>query len=228
MSGYRVVVNDFELKNELYYKNTPVLTYSIRYPQFSSSRFRLFTKRLNLYYRDKAHAWAQYCESIFYGMAMAYYDDTVKDNYPFHMYTFYVTFAVTNNQDCILSLYFDEDRYTGGANGTTERSADSWDMSKGKRIVLHELYLCSGDFVTGIEDEINKLIAERIKNEDSSFFPEYQMLVKEHFDPNNFYLSPQALVIYFQEVTIAPHASSIVPFEIPFICGPVKPIPCPC
>ncbi|HWQ73960.1 MAG TPA: RsiV family protein, partial [Syntrophomonas sp.] len=44
----------------------------------------------------------------------------------------------------------------------------------------------------------------------------YEELVEQTFDVNNFYCTPQGVVVYFQQYDIAPYASGIREFLLPY------------
>lgn len=223
MNDYKVTVKELQIKKEMQHKDTPVLTYSISYPELSSQQYKFFISRLNQYYQNKAFSLVRYCENDLYKRAMDYFDEYTEKNYPFHEYELSVVFTVTDNERSVLSLYLDEYIYTGGANGTTERASDSFNMLKGRRIEPAELFPIGKNYAAVIEDEVIRQIGDDIKYKDGNYFDDYKNLVKEYFDPKNFYLTPSSLAVYFQEVTIAPHSSGIVVFEIPYVNGPVRP-----
>lgn len=226
MAHYKTVVNDYEIKNEIYYHDTPLLKYSIQYPQFSLTNNQLFVGKLNQYYRNKAFSQARYCDNEFYKQAVKHFIETEEDKYPFYEFEFQVTYKVSHNHNCVLSLYFDEWRFMGGANGTSRRSSESWDLFRAVAIKLSDLYPYNNNYLALIKEEVKRQISERIKKENGNYFDQYPELTETHFNQNQFYLTPDALTVYFQEVTIAPHASGTITFDLPYIKGPIKPEPC--
>ena len=60
--------------------------------------------------------------------------------------------------------------------------------------------------------EINNQIAENKEN----YFQDSCNLVLETFNPKNFYLAQNGIVIYFQQYDIAPYSSGIPTFLIKF------------
>jgi len=48
------------------------------------------------------------------------------------------------------------------------------------------------------------------------YFEDYRNLIVQHFNPASYYLSNDGLVIYYQQYEIAPYATGIVEFTIPF------------
>jgi hypothetical protein len=54
------------------------------------------------------------------------------------------------------------------------------------------------------------------------YFDNYEQLVSTNFKANNFYLSREGLVIYYQQYDIAPYAAGIPTFVIPYGPGGAK------
>jgi hypothetical protein len=48
------------------------------------------------------------------------------------------------------------------------------------------------------------------------YFENYAELVNENFKPSHFYLSKDGVVIYFQQYDIAPYATGMPSFTIPY------------
>jgi hypothetical protein len=56
------------------------------------------------------------------------------------------------------------------------------------------------------------------------YFENYSQLVNETFKANNYYLTKDGVVIYFQQYDIAPYAAGLPTFLIPYSqAGPVPP-----
>jgi hypothetical protein len=161
-----------------------------------------------------------------YQMAMVEYEYSVANNYPIHQFEAYVDYFITYNQNCVLSLYFDQYEYAGGAHGLTVRYSDTWNLPKSKRIELADLFPHRSNYRDYVIQAINKQIENAVAEESSMYFENYVQLVNENFKTNNFYLTKEGLVIYFQQYDIAPYASGIPTFVIPY--GPGGAIPPKC
>ena len=48
------------------------------------------------------------------------------------------------------------------------------------------------------------------------YFDDYQDLIKKNFNPQSFYLTPNGLVIYYQQYEVGPYAAGIIEFTIPY------------
>lgn len=207
-----VQIKNRTLSADMYYKNALVLKYTIHYPWFESTEFNSVLK-INQQYAAKAIAYQQYCETSLYKSAAEEYDNSVINDYPVRVFESYVGYNVTYNRDCTLSLRFDRYEYTGGAHGMTVRYSDTWDLNDGRRIPLLEIYPQYKSEITGI---ITADIAAQMQSGNGWYFDDYEKNVAEYFSPEHYYINDKGLVVYFQLYEIAPYASGIPEFTIPY------------
>ena len=203
------------IKKNLYYGSIPVLTYTIHYPQFSSGIFPIAVWKINEYYLEKALKEQQYFEHCLYREAVKTYRDMIENGFPFHAFEAVSTYTLTYQENCTLSLYFDQYEFTGGAHGNTVRHSDTWSLESASRIPLQYLFGGYDPEKIGVP-LVNKQIAEQIEAGTGQYFENYQELTAEYFNTNSFYLTPQGIVIYYQQYEIAPYSSGIPTFTIPF------------
>lgn len=203
-----------------------VLTYTIDYPQFASLLYPESARKLNAYYRNQAHHLARTLANELYPQAAADRRDREKEGFPFNAYEVLHTFTLTYAGDCIASLYADTYQFTGGAHGNTVRTSDTWDVARARRITLGEIFPDNPDYRRDLIDAIGRDIAQ----DSESYFEDAAALAEQSFDENSFYLTPDALVIYYQQYDIAPYSTGIPEFRIPYgqygarlpHCAPVR------
>jgi hypothetical protein len=126
LDGYQFIVREKLLQQDMYYKNHMIMRYTIKYPKFVSETYQILANKLNSLYRTKAIMYERSNIMNLYQMAMVEYEYSKTNDYPVHQFDAYVDFVVTYNQNCLLSLYFDQYEYAGGAHGLTVRSSDTW------------------------------------------------------------------------------------------------------
>jgi len=200
------------IKNEMKYNGTVVLTYRIEYPQFRSLINQTVLGPINLYYMEMAMRYQQVCETELYNMAVQQYRQSIENNFPFHAYEALMVYKITLIHSCVISLYQDKYQYTGGAHGSTVRSSQTWLTTRGSMLRLRQLYTCPMDYQEYIFNEIIK----EIQKDPSIYFDDYENLVKQTFNPRQFYCTPEGVVIYYQQYDIAPYASGIREFLLPY------------
>lgn len=214
--GYHMIVREKVLKQDMYYKNHKILQYKIKYPRFISGTYRTLANKLNSLYRTKAVMYEKNNVMNLYQMAMVDYEHSVANNFPIHLYEAYVAYVVPYNQNCVLSLYFDQYEYTGGAHGLTLRFSDTWNLQSSKRMELADFFPNNTDYKEFIIQYIISEIEKQTADGNMMYFENYEQLVTENFKPKNFYLTTEGLVIYYQQYDIAPYASGMPTFTIPY------------
>lgn len=221
VAKFLVTVKNIVLKKDMQYDGVTVLTYSIQYPEISSENYKKAAKVVNNYYKSRALEYQQYVEKDLYQMAVEQYLDDIQNGYPVRIFAAEDSYNITYNKACILSLYFDRYQFTGGAHGITDRTSQTWNLQTGKMIKLSELFECLFDYRRYIKDQV----IEQIKQDPEPYFENYEELVEQYFNVNNFYCTPQGVVGYFQLYEIAPYASGIREFLVPYdncVKDPVK------
>ncbi len=203
----------FSLKDSLYDRDTLLLRYDIRYPQFSSDDFSVGC--INERYARQAAAYAQHCREELFRQAQEQRGEDTQTDAPIRVFEVVQAFEITMNEDCTLSLWFDRYEYTGGAHGNTQRTSDTWDVASCARIRLSAI--CSvparcRDYIVG---QITRQIEARMAEGDV-FFDDYRRNATLYFCPNSFYLTPGAMVLYYQQYEIAPYSSGIPEFPIQY------------
>jgi len=216
LQGYRVIVREKVLKQDMYYKNSVIMRYTIKYPQFISETYQTIASKLNSLYRTKAVMYEKSNVMNLYQMAMVEYEYSIANNFPVRPFEAMVSYEITYNQNCAISLYFDQYEYAGGAHGLTIRYSDSWNLEKSRRIELSDLFPHKAHYRDFLIHTIDKQIEQELEQEESMFFDNYETLVNESFRMNNFYLTKEGVMIYFQQYDIAPYASGIPTFLIAY------------
>ncbi len=216
MEGYRVIVREKTLQQDMYYKNTNIMRYTIKYPKFISDTYQTILAKLNSLYRTKAVMYERSNVMNLYQMAMVEYEYSIANNYPIRQFEAYVDFVVTYNRNCVISLYFDQYEYAGGAHGLTVRHSDTWNLQKSKRMEMSDFFPHRNNYRDFVVQTILKQIEEEIAAGNNIYFDDYEKLVKENFKVNNFYLTKEGIVVYFQQYDIAPYSSGLPTFLIPF------------
>lgn len=210
----RVVnVQTITIENEMKYDGVTLLTYKIEYPQFSSLFYANSIRIINRYYKNKALEYQRYVETELFKMAVEQYKYDKANGYPIMVYEALQIFDVTYNNFCIISIYFDRYQFTGGAHGSTVRTSQTWNLQTTGRIQLNQLIRCGRNVKAYVTEEIIRQIRE---SDTSIYFDNYAELVVETFNENSFYCTPEAVVIYFQQYDIAPYATGIPEFLLPY------------
>lgn len=216
MSGYQVIIREKIIQQDMYYKNQIVMKYTIKYPQFISAYFYTVSDKLNSYYRTRAHMYEKSNVMNLYQMATVEHEYSMANDFPFRQFEAYIAYVVPYNQNCAVSLYFDQYEYAGGAHGLTTRTSDTWNMQKSKKIQLSDLFPHKSNVGEYVTSYITEHIVKSAEGEKSQYFEDYEKLVKDNFKAGSFYLTKEGVVIYFQQYDIAPYAVGLPEFLIPY------------
>lgn len=211
-----IMVKEEILQEKLYYKGNLILSYQINYPQFVSEDCSCFVDNLNKYYKSKAIVFEKVNMKRLYDMAVEEYETSVANGFPIRPYEAIVEYHIAYNQDCVISLYYDQYEYTGGAHGNTIRNSDTWNVQTGTRIKLRDLFIHYSNckkYITGV---ISNQVEKQIKAEANQYFEDYDKLIVETFKESNFYITKEGVLIYFQQYDIAPYSSGIPTFIVPY------------
>lgn len=207
-----VTSNTIVINEDMKFNGETVLTYKIEYPEFESSHYQISLASINKFYKDKALEYQNYCRNELFEMAVEQYKYDIENNFPVHVYEALVVYELTYNIDCIISLYFDQYEYTGGAHGNTLRYSQTWNLQKCSNIELSQLFSCSLDY----KAYILRQVEQQIRKDPSIYFENYEQLILETFNENSFYCTPEGIVLYYQQYDIAPYSSGIREFLIPY------------
>lgn len=208
----KIITKKFE--KQMLYDNTIILKYKIEYPEIVYSSYNYGAQMFNDYNLNKAKDLMLYSESKLFNDAKELYEYNKENGYPIMVYEIVMAYEITYNIDNLISLYTDVYIFTGGAHGNTTRESQNWDLQKALEVPLAYFYPNNPYFILDILREINFQISEMLKDNPTEFFENYCSLVLESFHPENYYITPDSLNIYFQQYDIAPYSSGIPVFSI--------------
>lgn len=219
-----VTVKTKKLKRTLTYKDCAVLKYEIEYPKFFCGKTKKAYKIINNFFFKQANALANYCERELICDAISEFKQRKKDKTPFQPYQVMLDYTVTYSSDCVVSLFLQKYKYTGGAHGNMKQYAFSYSLDTQEEIELKSLYPKCVDYKKVIKENIKKTIAHEMKQGKGIFFDDYDKLVDKKFDKCNFYFAQKGLHIFFNEYDIAPYVAGIPTFLLPYsFKGPFAP-----
>lgn len=209
-------ITELTLSNTMFYRNIPVFTYHITYPSFSTTCALAAAQTANTYYMQLAETTEQYCRTVLYPQAVESAGYIPVNEPPFNRYTLDMNYHVTYNSGCITSLYMDTRTYMGGAHQELKRTSDTWDFNSGRQLHLSSIFPLTPAALAGLQTAIERQITERLKESPGAYFEDYPNLLRNNFNQRQFFLRPGHIVIYYQQYEIAPYATGIPEFSIPW------------
>ena len=195
------------------YRSVPMIEADITYPQVRLRRPREIEARINSHYKFVAMNLLRYTATKLFNEAVAQYRYSQQQGYPFNMYGTGLDYTAALNEGCRLSTYSDRYEYTGGAHPLTTRTSVTWNLENGRIVKLPELF---GGASSPKPKILEAVLAQADENyaKEPVYFDNYRELIAEHLSLHNFYLTPQAVVIYFQQYEIAPYAAGMPEFAL--------------
>jgi len=203
------------IKDKLYYDRTQMVDIKIDYPFIMPYQYR-GSMTFNSYYRQRARQNYRYAASKLYRDAVRHYNQSKAQNFPFNSYTFNQVFEVTYCKKPYISLYYDIYEFTGGAHGTTTRTANTWDMKNNRLMELSSLFEKGFNYKYFILEFIEAEARRRKIRGKADYFDNLRGNIAKHFDEKNYYLTEEGIAIFYPLYTIAPYASGIQVFVVPY------------
>lgn len=122
-------------------------------------------------------------------------------------YTVEADYKVMRADEKFVSIRYEYYRYLGGAYPVMSLWGSTYQAETGNPVYLSDLFTVKEDvFVPILMDKIEAIAEIPVNRAD----------LEGYFDFNFFYLTDDALVIYYQEDQLGPHAVGTPEFEIPF------------
>ncbi|MDD2361358.1 MAG: DUF3298 and DUF4163 domain-containing protein [Oscillospiraceae bacterium] len=204
-----------ETKRDFNYNKITVLSLSISRPEVMLVNNPQAQLRINSRYYAQANSFYRMTSTTLYRQAVQFYHESVKNDFPFRPFDAVMNYDITFNQACYLSSYSDRYQYTGGAHGSTLRASDTFSLKTGRRLPLSHFFQAGFNYRGFLIGQIIKQ-ADRNMQSQPIYFENYRELIVQHFNPASYFLSPEGINIYYQQYEIAPYASGIIVFTVPY------------
>jgi hypothetical protein len=200
---------NFQTASEEVRSESELVKINIKYPIIRGTSNKKVESRLNEKFKNDAFNFKDEIEK----QASENYEISKKQGFPFRTFEAMQDFKVTFNKNNILSIPITIDSYTGGAHGTTIIQPNNIDLLNGKWLSLKDLFKGGTDY----KNIVIKEITEEINKTPEYYFPNALETVQKLDDSQPFYLTEDSIVIYYGHYDIAPYASGIREFVIPFV-----------
>ncbi|GAA0091096.1 DUF3298 and DUF4163 domain-containing protein [Paraclostridium bifermentans] len=194
-------------------KETEFLKYEITYP-----KILIYPKYI--YHNDYNKEIIQSINTIIYNDIIKFKYNLEKESLNYKQiyknedvkfkYEGYSNFDVTYDKNNLISIPVEFYEFTGGAHGMTYLESYNYDLDTGDQVLLNDLFNKGVDYKKIINDYIESYIE---KNKEM-FFEENEGF-KGIKDNQEFYMTDDNLVVYFEIYEIAPYYVSIPKFNIP-------------
>lgn len=188
---------------------TGQLELNMKLPVISGMTDKALQEEINKEVLDKAMQTKSELESL-YG---EYAASASEFDFPAHPFQLYVTYE-THTSGSVLSLVVETYQYSGGAHGLAWRDYYNLDTQKGRQLSLQDLFNDQADYVSIINGEIQKQIADQMNSGEGMYF-EGDMGFQSISENHPFYIKDNYIVFCFGQYEIAPYAAGMPEFQIP-------------
>lgn len=181
---------------------------NLQYPQISGLSDSAAEKSINDIFRQAA------VKAVDEGLQNSYDVMQVHQRYPDSpaQSETYFDYRLKYNQNGLLSVNLLDYQFAGGAHGQTTETSYTFDLSTGKALALSDLMNRDSDYKNLINSAVKIQIDQRIASGNLS------QIVGSEFstigDSQDYFLSNNGLVIYFQQYEHFPYAAGIQEFSI--------------
>ena len=196
-------ITEGRIAEELTYEDIAMVSADFRYPIVSSDNKKA-NKRINSYYRHIARALLRRAKYELLPDAVDEWRFATENGYPFRPFEIVMKYTVTSNDDNVFSLFYDVYEYTGGAHGTTKRTGDTWVASTGWFMELSDFFPHGTNYKRLLTDNAIAIAADQIAAGTHQYFDNYPKLIKKYFSRSKYYITPQSVVIFYDQYAIAP------------------------
>ena len=204
----------FTAEQDFAFEGIPVLTVSVSVPQPVSMQDRI-SRRIFRYYQQQARSYLTYCQRTLFPLAVAEYQAALSVSAPFVPFRGDLHYEITW-QDChFLSLYT-QSKEICGPRFLLQRWGDTWDLAGGYPIPLSSFFPAHSHWKQHLLHRISEEIRSREEAGLSQYHTHNWRALRRALNPQNYYLTPSGLTLFFPMHSIAPASEGIPTFSVPF------------
>jgi hypothetical protein len=200
-SSVKIIPKEMKVINEY-------LQFTYRIPVIQGSKDNVIIPKVNLGFEKAALDFKNSLqEQAVEGASIAQ-----KNGVQFNPFTGCINYKVTFNKNDILSIPMTFDSYTGGAHGSTVKKTQNISLKTGNEIKLGNIFKIGVNYKNIIIEEIKR----QISLDPSIYFDDARGNINDIPSDQPFYIVNDGIVVYYGLYEIAPYASGIREFKIPF------------
>jgi len=203
----------FTIRREWTEDGIPVLTASVELPAPEDPD--RIACRIRRYYRLQARAYLRYCEHQLLPYAKAAYRAALAASAPLPCFRAELNCSVTYHEKGLWSLYT-QSRETGlPGQLLIRRWGDTWDLHTGCPLPPGSFFAPRRAWKQRVLKHITDETERRLRSGTAQYREDWRRRLRRAFNPGNFYLTPEGLVLFFPMYAIAPAIERIPAFLLP-------------
>jgi len=171
---------------------------------------------INAYYQKQAEDFFTFIFSDGRERALADKADALKSGYTFRPHVYDRNLNIYYNGNNRLSVLAEQYENTGGAHPNAVWLADTFDVRTGEKLALSDIL--GGTKEQALEKVYQTVLAQiqqKQGTDQAVWYENYQEDVRKSYTKEDFILTENSLLVYYQLYTIAPYAAGFQKFEIP-------------
>ena len=203
----------------------PVLTASISLPEPVPAAGPI-SRRIRRYYQLQLRSFLHYCEGCLLPQASAEYQAALASSTPLPRFRAELTYQVTYNEGGLWSLYTQSRESGTGGRATFIRHGDTWDLSTGYPVSLSAFFPRRSNWKRRLLEQAEAEIRLQEAAGMARYSEGCHRLLRRHFNPQNFYLTPEGLAFFYPMYALAHDMAGIPVFPVHYgQSGPALPSP---
>ena len=201
----------------------PVLTAAVSLPEPVPAADRI-SRRIRRYYQLQCRSFLRYCEAYLLPLAAEEYRAALAASQPLPRLHAELSYQVTYNEGGLWSLYTQSREQGPGGQTALLRRGDTWDLASGYPVALSAFFPRRSGWKRRLLDAAEAEIQQQEQAGAARYHEGIRRLLRRHFNPQNYYLTPEGLAIFYPMYAIAPAAEDIPVFTVPYgRSGPALP-----
>ena len=197
----------------------PVLTARITLPEPADPNNRT-ARRIRRYYHLQQRSYLRYCQGFLLPRAEAEYRAALTTSAPLPHFQAELSFTITYREGSLLSLYTQARETTLPGQRQLTRWGDTWDLATGCPVPLPDFFPSRSSWKKTLLLHVKTEIQRQEELGIARYHQPVRRGLRRHFNPRNYYLTPEGLTIFYPMLSIAPAVEGIPTFTVPFgECG---------
>ena len=192
----------------------PAMTAKVTLPQ-PAVPADAFARRLRRYYQLQSRAFLRYCEKFLLPRAAGEIRAALAGSRPLPCFRAELTYQVTLQDARYLSLYTQSRETDPAGPALVVRRGDTWDLSTGYPAPLQTFLPAGRGWRKTALDQAAVELRRREKAGAGRLRADWPRALRRGFNPQNFYLTPEGVVLFFPMYAVAPAKAGIVTVMLP-------------
>lgn len=202
----------------------PVLSASISLPVPAEGSTGAAARRIRRYYQLQSRSYLRYCERCLLPEAEAEYRAALATSAPLPHFQATLTHQITYHEGGLWSLYTQSREPGPDGRPLLTRRGDTWDLSTGYPVPLSVFFPRRSNWKKQLLSTAEAEILRREAAGAARWKEDWRRCLRRQFNPENFYLAEEGLAFFYPMYALAPAASGIPVFTLPYGSGgPVLP-----